>query len=171
MTTVEDLFVSQDYSQAPETISWDPLKEQDALHDTQLLDCRVSPTSNRAALLFDMRTASNYPAGNAALLVVKGLKSFSWSGASQQHKLMAFSVMSSHPSVNADGGFLLGLRFFPDGEHSVCGDGMDFYLLEAHGVPEAPPSYLGRSLNQVRHELPSWSHPCTVLQSVTTAGR
>ncbi|MET7368006.1 hypothetical protein ABZS61_19550 [Streptomyces sp. NPDC005566] len=171
MITVEDLFVSQVYSQAPEAIGWDPLKEQDALHDTQLLDCRVSPTSNRAALLFDMRTASNYPTGNAALLVVTGLKSFSWSGAPQEHGLMAFSVMSSHPSANVDGGLLLGLKFFPDGEHSVCGNRMDFYLLEAHGLPEAPPSYLGRSLDQVRRELPSWSHPCTVLQSVTMAGR
>ncbi|WP_406329887.1 hypothetical protein [Streptomyces sp. NBC_00203] len=171
MTLVENVFTSQDYRQAPEPIDWDPLKEQDALHDAQLLDCRVCPTANRAALLFDMRTASHYPTGNSALLVVRGLQSFHWSGAPQQQKLMAFSVMSSRPSGVADGGLRLELEFFPDGDHSVSGDRADFYLLEVHGIPEAPPSYPGRDLDQVRHELPSWNSDCTVLQSATTSGK
>ncbi|MFI1471614.1 polymorphic toxin-type HINT domain-containing protein [Streptomyces wuyuanensis] len=168
MTVIEGLFTSECHWQAPEPIGWDPLKEQDALQDAQLLDFRACPTANRAALLFDMRTAANYPTGNSALLVVRGLRSLRWDGAPQQQKLMAFSIMSSRPSRIAGGGLRLELEFFPDGDHSVSGDRADFYLLEAHGIPEAPPSYPGHNLDDVRHELPSWNSDCTVLQSATT---
>lgn len=170
MNLVENLFTSH-YFQAPESINWDPLREQDALHDAQLLDCRVCPTADRAALLFDMRTASYYPAGNSALLVISGLHSFHWSGAPQQQKLMAFSVMSSRVCGVADDGWRLDLEFFPDGAHSVSGDRANFYLLEAHGIPDAPPDYTGRDLDQVRHELPWWNSECTVLQSATTSAK
>ncbi|CAG6392282.1 hypothetical protein NMG29_25625 [Streptomyces cocklensis] len=170
MTLVEDLFSSQDYRPAPEAVGWDPLKEDDALEDTQLLDSRVCPTANRAALLFDMRTASYYPTGNAALLVVRGLRSFSWSGAPQSRKLMAFSVTSSRPSEAAGGGLRLELEFFPDGKFSVEGEHADFYLLDVHGIPEAPPGYPGHDLDQVRHGLPGWGSACTVLESSSTGG-
>lgn len=80
---------------------------------------------------------------------------------------MAFSVMSSRLSEATNGGLRLELEFVPDGDHSVSGDRVDFYLLEAHGVPEAPPSYPGHDLDQVRNELPSWNSDCTVLQSAT----
>ncbi|MFF8679378.1 hypothetical protein ACF07F_15855 [Streptomyces sp. NPDC015237] len=167
---MEDLFTSQNYSPASEPVGWDPLREQDALQDAQLLDCRVCPTANRAALLFDMRTASYYPTGNSALLVVSGLQSFHWSGSSQQQKLMAFSVTSSRVFGSTGDGWRVDLEFFPDGTHYVRGKHADFYLLEAHGIPEAPPGYPGRELDQVRHELPSWNSDCTVLESATTRG-
>ncbi|MEU2490399.1 hypothetical protein [Streptomyces sp. NPDC007883] len=115
-----------------------------------------------------MRTAANYPTGNSAILVVRGLRSLHWDGAPQQQKLMAFSVMSSWPSRIAGDGLRWELEFFPDGDHSVCGNRADFYLLEAHGVPEAPPGYPGQNLDDIRHELPSWNSDCTVLQSATT---
>lgn len=168
MTLVENLFTSQGYRQAPEPIGWDPLKERDALEDAQLLDSRVCPIANRAALLFDMRTASYYPTGNSALLVVRGLRSFHWSGGPQSQNLMAFSVTSSRPSEVASSGLRLELEFFPDGDFSVGGDQVDFYLLEVHGIPEAPPSYPGHHLDQVRHELPRWASACIVLESSST---
>ncbi|MFC9133479.1 hypothetical protein ACFT4A_42495 [Streptomyces sp. NPDC057099] len=171
MTLVEELFTSQDYRRAPEPIGWDPLKEPDALDDAQLLDCRVCPTANRAALLFDMRGALFYPTGNSALLVVRGVQSFHWSGAPQENKLMAFSVTSSRPSGADAEGFRLELEFFPDGEVAVSGVSADFYLLDAHGISEAPPSYPGHELDQVRHDLPSWTSGCTLLQSATTGGK
>ncbi|MYW19935.1 hypothetical protein GT039_31265, partial [Streptomyces sp. SID2955] len=98
MTRIEDLFTAQEYRRAPEAAAWDPFAQDDVLHDTQLLDARVCPTANRAALLFDMRTASYFPTGNAALVVVRGLQAFHWTGAAQSLPLMAFSVMSSRIS-------------------------------------------------------------------------
>ncbi|TGN78023.1 hypothetical protein E5083_12540 [Streptomyces bauhiniae] len=83
---------------------------------------------------------------------------------------MAFSVMSSRVATGADGGFRLELEFFPDGEHSVSGERADFYVLDVPGLSPAPPAYPGNELDQVRHDLPSWSSRCTVLQSATTRG-
>ncbi|EMF54754.1 hypothetical protein SBD_4422 [Streptomyces bottropensis ATCC 25435] len=80
-------------------------------------------------------------------------------------------MMSSRPSRVVDGGLRLELQFFPGGDQSVSGDHADFYLLEAHGIPEAPPIYPGHDLDQVRHDLPSWNSDCTVLQSTTTSGK
>ncbi|TGN78024.1 hypothetical protein E5083_12545 [Streptomyces bauhiniae] len=76
MLRIEDLFTSEEHREAPQPADRDPLREPDALFDAQLLDARVCPTANRAALLFDTRTAEWFPDGNAALLVVHGLKSF-----------------------------------------------------------------------------------------------
>ncbi|MFJ7159813.1 hypothetical protein ACIQUQ_33355 [Streptomyces sp. NPDC101118] len=168
MSLIENLFTSREHDRALNPVEWDPLKEPDALQDAQLLDARFCPTANRAALLFDMRTASFYPLGNAAVIIVRGLRSLSWNGLPQGRSLMAFSVISSQPSLIADRGWLLNLRFFPDGDCSVGGESAEFHLLEAHGIPEAPPSYPGRHLDEVHHELPSWTSPCTVLQSATT---
>ncbi|WP_185993053.1 hypothetical protein [Streptomyces sp. 130] len=165
MRRVENLFTSQEFSSTSEAIDWDPFKEDDALEDAQLLDSRVCPTANRAALLFDMRTASYYPSGNSALLVVRGLRSFHWSGMPQSQKLMAFTAVSSRPHEIANEGFRLELEFFPDGILSVSGERADFYLLEAHDLPEAPPSYPDLVLDQVRHGLPWWDSACTVLAS------
>ncbi|WNZ09096.1 hypothetical protein [Streptomyces sp. 11x1] len=171
MILMDNIFTSQYYRPAAESVGWDPLKEPDALEDAQLLDCRVCPTVNRAALLFEMRTASYYPTGNSALLVVRGLRSFQWSGSPQRQKLMAFSVISSRPSHVVDGGLRLDFQFFPDGDLSFGGECMEFYLLEVHGISEAPPSYPGNDLDQVCRDLPSWNSECTVLQSSSMSGK
>ncbi|WP_327257115.1 hypothetical protein [Streptomyces sp. NBC_01244] len=167
MTLIENLFTSQDYQQAPERIDWDPLKEPDALLDAQLLDCRVCPTANRAALLIDMRTALHYRTGNSALLVIRGLQSFQWSGAAQALKLMAFTVMSGQPT-EVDRGWRMDLDFFPASSLSVGGERADFYLLNTNGTPAAQPSYPDHDLDQVRHGLPWWDSECTILQSSTS---
>ncbi|MEU3826596.1 hypothetical protein GT045_05625 [Streptomyces sp. SID486] len=168
MTRIEDLFTAQEYRRAPEAAAWDPFAQDDVLHDTQLLDARVCPTANRAALLFDMRTASYFPTGNAALVVVRGLQAFHWTGAAQSLPLMAFSVMSSRMSAVSGGGLRMDLEFFPDGEFSVSGERADFYLLEVRGISEAPPNYVDSRLDEVRHALPWWDGDCTVLQSTST---
>ncbi|MER6782968.1 MULTISPECIES: hypothetical protein [unclassified Streptomyces] len=168
MSLIEDLFTARGPFQAAEPVGWDPLQEPDALLDAQLLESRFSPTANRAALLFDMRTAACYPLGNAAILVVRGLNSLRWNGLPQQNKLMAFSVMSSQPSRAADSAWLLNLQFFPDGDCAIGGECAEFYLLEAHGISEAPPSYPGRHLDEVQRDLPAWTSRCTVLQFATT---
>ncbi|MFD8917650.1 hypothetical protein ACFV0Y_07510 [Streptomyces sp. NPDC059569] len=169
MKLIEDIFTRQDRYQPSEPIDRDPFTEDDALFDTQLLDCRVCPTTNRAALLFEMRTAEWFPKGNSAILVVHGLQSFRWDGAPTRRPLMAFSVQEYKPSVDADGGVRLGLGFFPDGDLTVAGDRADFYLLEVPGIPQAPPNYSEQNLGQVRDGLPGWDSPCVILQSCTTS--
>ncbi|MFJ5309770.1 hypothetical protein [Streptomyces sp. NPDC088350] len=169
MTLIEDIFARQNHYHPAEPVDCDPFREDDALLDAQLLDCRVCPTSNRAALLFEMRTAEQFSRGNGAILVVHGLQSFHWDGAPMHRPLTAFSVQEYKPSVTADNGVRLNLGFFPDGALSVAGDRADFHLLEVPGIPQAPPNYSQRNLGQVVDRLPWWGSACTVLQSSTTS--
>lgn len=169
MTHIEDIFTRQDHYQPSDPIDCNPFTADDALFDTQLLDCRVCPTANRAALLFEMRTAECFPKGNAAVLVVHGLQSFRWDGILTDRSLTAFSVQEYKPSVVAGTGVRLDLGFFPHGDLSVAGDRADFHLLEVPSIPQAPPNYSERNLGQVRDGLPWWDSSCTVLQSCTTS--
>ncbi|MCX4708771.1 MULTISPECIES: hypothetical protein [Streptomyces] len=167
MISIEEIFTRQDPYKSAGPIDCDPFTEDEALFDTQLLDCRVCPTTNRAALLLEMRTAEWFPKGNAAILVVHGLQSFRWASTSTDRPLMAFSVQECKSSVVA-GRVQLDLGFFPDGDLSVTGYRADFYLLEVPNIPQAPPNYTERNLDQVKNGLPWWNSPCTVLQSSTS---
>ncbi|MEV5886254.1 hypothetical protein AB0L74_26655 [Streptomyces sp. NPDC052020] len=170
MTSIEDLFRGSQDGTPADPVDWDPLRESDALQETGLLDCRVCPLTGRAGLLLDMRSALQYRTGNAALLVVRGLASFQWNEEPLERDLLSFAIMSSTPSA-ARKGWRMDLDLFPGGELSVTGQGADFYLLEAEGVPDAPPDYTGRKLNEVREGLPWWVSDCTVLQFATTSGK
>ncbi|MFC7221456.1 hypothetical protein ACFQLX_25295 [Streptomyces polyrhachis] len=167
MITVENLFTSHEYHRTPGFADWDPLKDREALEDAQLLDARMCPTASRAALLFDMRLATNCPAGNSGLLIVHGMQSFRWVGAPPPHELMAFSATSIQ-LVAGNGEFRLNMEFFLYGELAIDGERSDFYLLESHNVSGGPPNYLDRHLDQVRGELPWWDSECTVLHSSTS---
>ncbi|MFD4539041.1 hypothetical protein [Streptomyces bauhiniae] len=168
MTRIEDLFISSANDGSAQPISWDALREPDALQEASLLDCRVCPLTGRAGLLLDMRTALQYRTGNAALLIVRGLRSFQWSEEAFERELLPFAVMTSAPTV-AKRMWRMDLGLFPDGELSVEGKAADFFLLDAHGIPEAPPSYSDHHLAQVKSDLPWWESACTVLESSSTS--
>ncbi|MFE5513014.1 hypothetical protein ACFQ9J_20970 [Streptomyces sp. NPDC056529] len=168
MILIEDLFTETATAAPANPIDWDPLREADALQEVGLLDCRVCPLTGRAGLLLDMRTALQYRTGNAAVLVVSGLSSFQYSEESLERDLLPFAIMSSTP-LPTRRQWQMRLSLFPDGELSMTGARADFHLLEAEGLPPAPPDYTGRHLNDVKPELPWWNSLCTVLQSSTSA--
>ncbi|MGF1344557.1 hypothetical protein ACQSMD_31345 [Streptomyces flavovirens] len=168
MISIEDIFSQQDGYLSSAPVDCDPFKDPDALFDVQLLDCRVCPTSNSAALLLEMRTAEYFSEGNAAILIVRGLREFHWDGATV-NRLMAFSVQEYSFSEQASGGAKIKLGFFPSGDLVLEGVQADFYLLEVSGIPKAPPNYTERKLGEIRKELPWWDSDCTVLQSCTTS--
>ncbi|MFF0738849.1 hypothetical protein ACFYVL_00465 [Streptomyces sp. NPDC004111] len=169
MTLIEDLFIGTDTRSSAVPVDWDPLVESDALQEVGLLDCRVCPLTGRAGLLLDMRSALQYRTGNAGLLVVRGLQSFQWSEEPLERDLLNFAIMSSTPS-RTKRIWRLECSLFPDGELAIEGKAADFHLLDAPGVPDAPPNYTDRRLAQVREGLPWWSSACTVLQESTTSG-
>lgn len=168
MILIEGIFTRQDQFQSTGPIDCDPFTQDDALFDTQLLDCRVCPTTNRVALLLEMRTAEFFPQGNAAVLVIHGLQAFHWEGTLTGRPLTAFSVQEYKSVIASSGEVRLDLGFFPGGSLSVAGDRADFYLLDVPGIPQAPPNYTERTLSQVRDGLPWWDSSCTVLQACTT---
>jgi hypothetical protein len=149
---------------APDAVEADPLRDVDALREAQLLDSRVYPLTATAALLIELRTSLQFDAGNSALLVVRGLRSFRWNSSAVPLPLMALSVMSSMPECSGDS-FRTSIGFFPEAELIVLGDAADFYVLEVEGIGEVPPDYSDGSLTNVQNALPSWSSECSLLQS------
>ncbi|TRV71557.1 hypothetical protein FKN01_31580 [Streptomyces sp. 130] len=168
MKRIEELFLDNTDGVVGDPIDWDPLREPDALQEVGLLDCRICPLTGRAGLLLDMRTALQYRAGNAALLVVRGLQAFRWHEEALERGLLNFAVMSSAPST-VKKTWQMDIGLFPDGELRVAGTAAEFYLVDVNGIPEAPPDYQRRGLREVRDDLSWWDSDCTVLQSSSTS--
>lgn len=150
---------------AVNAIELDPLREADALQEAQLLDVKVSPLTSMCALLFDLRTSLQYEAGNASVLVVRGLREFGWCTAMARRTLTAFSVVSSVPSCSC-GNFGLRLGHFPDGVVTLHGSSAEFAVVDIPSIGEVPPDYsdVESSANLLEY-LPSWSSTCLLLQA------
>lgn len=150
-----------------DSVEVDPLREVDTLQEAQLLDSRVSHLTATAALLFEFRTALQFDAGNAALLVVRGLRSFLWESSTARSPLAALAVVSSMPDRFGDS-FRARFVFFPDADLDVVGDLAEFYVLAVEGIGDVPPEYSAGNLEGVREHLPSWSSVCSPLQAATS---
>ncbi|MEU5612973.1 hypothetical protein ACI2L4_01900 [Streptomyces sparsogenes] len=163
MVSVNDLVEYRVPPAGFDAVEVDPLREADALVEAQLLDSRVCPLTSTAALLFELRTSLQFDVGNAALLVVRGLRSFGWSTPAVPGALAALTVVSSVPD-RRDDSFRMGCEFFPEAQLGVVGDLADFYVLDAEGVGDVPPDYSGADLKRVQGALPTWSSLCSLLQ-------
>ncbi|MFF4693960.1 hypothetical protein [Streptomyces sp. NPDC001307] len=140
----------------------DPLREVDTLQEAQLLDTRVCQLTSTAALLFELRTSLQFDAGNAALLVVRGLRSFGWKSSALQVPFAALTVVSSLPDRATDS-FRARFEFFPNAQLDVAGTQAEFYVLKVDGIGDVPPDYTEMSQERIERELPSWSSTCNPL--------
>ncbi|MFD0026608.1 hypothetical protein [Streptomyces sp. NPDC058382] len=163
MTTIEDIVTARPFP-APGPAEVDPLTEVDALQEAQLLDCRVCALTSTAALLFELRTSLQFDQGNAALLVVRGLRSFDWNAPEAPGPLSALTVVSSVPHRSGDS-LAVRLGLFPEGRLDVAGRAAEFYVLDVAGIGDVPPDYVETDLRSVRAALPSWSSVSSVLQA------
>ncbi|THA73062.1 hypothetical protein E6R60_25745 [Streptomyces sp. A0642] len=164
MTSVNDLVRAWPRSAALESAEPDPLREVDALQESQLLDSRVCQLTSTAALLFELRTSLQFEVGNAALLVVRGLHSFGWSSPAVRGPLTALTVVSSVPD-RLRNSFRARFAFFPDAQLEVVGDLAEFHVLAVEGMGDVPPDYSDADLEHVQEALPSWSSACSPLQA------
>ncbi|MFD7547057.1 hypothetical protein [Streptomyces sp. NPDC059816] len=152
------------FSTAADAVEVDPLRDVDALQESQLLDSRVCNLTSTATLLFELRTSLQFDVGNSALLVVRGLRSFDWKSPVRQGPLAALTVVSSVPDRVGEF-FRLRFGFFPEAHFAVTGELAEFYVLECEGIGDVPPDYSGMDLKQVQEALPSWSSACSLLQA------
>ncbi|WP_152523016.1 hypothetical protein [Nocardiopsis potens] len=164
MISIEDLVRAGSPAPAPRPLEMDPLREEDALQEVQLLDSLARPLTAVAALLFEMRTSLQFDDGNSALLVVRGLESFEWRSSPIKGPLTAMTILSSTPT-RAGGSCRVRLVFHPAAELIVVGELMEFYVLDAEAIGDTPPDYTDMDLAGVEHGLPSWHSRCTLLQA------
>ncbi|MFJ6509295.1 hypothetical protein [Streptomyces sp. NPDC091879] len=164
MISINDLVNASPYPEFFGSVEVDPLREADALQEAQLLDSRVCHMTSTAALLFELRTSLQFDVGNSALLVVRGLHSFSWKSPTKRVPLAALTVVSS-AAERSDDSIHARFEFFPKAHLTAVGDLAEFYVLDVDGIEDVPPDYSSGDLKKVEGALPSWSSACSLLQA------
>jgi hypothetical protein len=168
--TVEDLIWASSRVLGTPGPDMDPLIENDALQEAQLLDLRVHALSSTAGLLFELRTALQFEYGNAAVLIVRGLQKSTWRATQRSGERTAWSVVGSE--MHAGSGLVgLNVTFSPGSSIEIVGTSAEFYVLDVSGIGEAPPDYCADGEGSIRTGLPGWGCSFSLLQASYLEGR
>ncbi|MFJ5925722.1 hypothetical protein ACIQF6_24245 [Kitasatospora sp. NPDC092948] len=141
-----------------------PLAEDDALQEAQLIDLRVHALSSTAALLFELRTALQFDTGNAAVLIVRGLEKSEWRPGGRRDGKTAWSVVGSTVRTGSRS-FGIEIDLYPNAKVEVSGASAEFYVVDVPGISEAPPDYSLEGEEFMRSDLPGWDSPFSLLQA------
>lgn len=154
---IEELFTDpsrRSYAAMPEM---DPLTEEGALQEADLVAVKLDVMTASAGLLFDLRNALQLRSGNAALLIARGVDRFEWDVQDVRDvPFVSHLVTGSAPSV--DGClFELALGFVPDAGLTLRARGAEFFVGNVPALGEAPPDFLESSADLIRAEMPGWA--------------
>jgi hypothetical protein len=142
----------------------DPLIENDALQEAQLLDMRVHALSSTVGLLFELRTALQFEYGNAAILVIRGVRQANWRAVERVGEWTAWSVVGS--VMRAYSGLLeLNLTLSPSSSIEIHGTNAEFYVLDVPEVGDVPPDYCSDGEGLIRSGLPGWGSSFSLLRA------
>ncbi len=134
-----------------------PLTEEDALQEAQVLDIRVDALIGVVAILFELRQALQLREANTGVLVAHGVRELTWSRPSRDTALTAWSVGSSVPRGN-EGLFQISLIMWPHpgARLSLTAESAAFFVGNVPGLAEAPPDYGDVDRAALGHEVASW---------------
>jgi hypothetical protein len=148
MMTIEDLLRDTLAGAELAMPAMDPLREADALQEAQLLDMRIAAATSTVGLLFEMRTALQLREGNAAVLVGYQARALDWSVAPRQG-MTAWTVVGSQPSNEG-----LTLDFYPAARLRLAAERAAFFIVNVHGIGDAPPDYMNDSAAVIQAGIP-----------------
>ncbi|MCF2529828.1 hypothetical protein [Yinghuangia soli] len=144
-------------------VSWDPLVEDDALLEAQILCVQADLVVGTVGILLEFRTALQYRTGNTALIVVRRAESLQYAMPAPSERPYARVVMGSGIQGPKQAGepFSLHLSCSPGPDVHVTGRSVEFYLLEVPGLGGTPPDYADGA--RFRAGLPGWGSSASVL--------
>lgn len=117
-----------------------PLSEEDALQEAQILEILFDTARSTVGVLFDLRTALQLRDGNTGVLVARNVTSLVWSAKSRRTNRTAWNVTQSLPG--RDGlHFTLEVRMFPDASLTIVAQQACFFTGTVPGLGEVPPDY------------------------------
>ncbi len=155
MIIIEDLLLPdrrlRRFAAQPEM---DPLTEDDALQDAQLLDVRIDALRSTVGLLFELRVALQLREANVGVLVAHGIRKISWSASPRSTARTAWNVIAS-TSRCADRLFGLNLRCWPEGHLELSAEDAAFFAGDVPDIGAAPPDY-GGDESTIRAGLAGW---------------
>jgi len=140
-----------------------PLTQNDALQEAQLLALRFEAVTGVAALLFELRMALQLHETNTGVLVARGVRQLSWSGPERATSRTAWTIGGS--SVLLEGGLVrleLGLWPAPGARLELVSESATFFAGDVPGLSDVPPDYLEDDDATIRSGLPSWDSPFAV---------
>ena len=143
------------YASLPEM---DPLTEDDALQEAQVLDVRFDALTGVAAILFELRQALQIQEASTGVLVARGVRELMWSGPGRDEALTAWSVGSSVPSAK-DRLFGLSLVMWPHpgAQLTLTAESAAFFVGDVPGLHEAPPDYTVGDRREIAAEVAGWN--------------
>lgn len=135
-----------------------PLAEEHALQEAQVLDVRFDVVTAVVGVLFELRQALQLREASAGVLVVRGVREFAWSGPDRGTELTAWSVGSSVPSTKGRL-FSLSLVMWPHpGAHLVlAGESAAFFVGDVPGLQDVPPDYGLGDRRAIDSDVATWS--------------
>lgn len=142
----------------------DPLTEDHALQEAQLLDVRFDVLHSTVGLLFELRVALQLREANTGVLVAHGVRKISWSASPRPTARTAWNVISSTPRCS-DRLFELKLRCWPDGELELSAESAAFFVGDVAGIGEVPPDY-GGDESTIQAGLAGWHSTFTPVHAV-----
>lgn len=132
----------------------DPLTEQGALQDAQLVEVMFDAPTRKLGWLFDLRTAFQLRMANTGLLICEYVEEMTWSGKRQPLPRVAWPVDDSIPA-SSDGRLKIRILFYEEGQAEVIAHGASFYTGEIQDLPETPPDYVTDSNDSIVAGTPS----------------
>lgn len=163
---IEDLLAGWEqlvFSEAPDV---NPLTDEDALQEAQLLDVRFDAVRSSVGLLFELRNALQIRTANTGVLVAQEVTRLSWSARPRPTVRTAWSIIDSSPK-HEDQVFDLRLTMFPSAQLELAARNASFYIGDVQGIGDAPPDY-GDKEDVIRVGLPGWSSTLSAVRAIST---
>lgn len=157
MITVEDLLRPSPELRSLAQPDMDPLTEDDALQEAQLLDIRVDALRLTVGLLFDLRSALQLRDANTGILVAHVVRELTWSAGSRDTDLTSWTVGGSVTQHDGLFGLKLGLWPSPGAHLSLVAERAQFVAGDIPGLPETPPNYGDDDDRTIRAGLAHWA--------------
>jgi len=132
----------------------DPLTEDDALQEAQLLDVRFDALRATAGLLFELRTALQLREANTGVLIARGVRTLSWSSDPRSTERTAWTVGGS-VTRNIDRLFGLELGLWPGAQLVVVAESAAFFAGDVPGLDRIP-DYGSDDDATIRANLAGW---------------
>ena len=168
MITIEELLSPRSdlrrFASKPEM---DPLTEDDALQEAQLLDVRCDALRSTVGLLFELRLALELREGNTGVLVAHGVRELSWTAGPRTTDMTAWPVGGS--VVRHENRLLqweLGMWPPPGAQLKLVAESAAFFSGDVPGLDETPPDYGQDDEATIRANLAGWYSAFVPLHAV-----
>ena len=134
----------------------DPLREEDALLEADLVAIRADVMTSSVGVLFDLRNALHFQMGNAAVLIVRGVDHLEWD--LQDYRPYPFVSHLVVGSVPLDDGPRLGveLGLAPNAGLDLRGREAEFVVGTIRGLDGAPPNFGDDTPSRIWEQMPRW---------------